>query len=150
LLLGDALAGSLLGGRLAISTFTVGAVSLRGGLLLRATLLRSRHGTAFRSGERELALDLGPRIGCGARVAHAGEVCKLVVVDLQESVPMRGGSEEMAYLRRAGLQRLHSPGQHLHLSLREGGGSSIVVTSFRHCGGVGGVLVGCWWDRVAW
>jgi hypothetical protein len=139
LLLGSALARSLLGGRLAVSTLTIGTVTLRRGLFLCTALLRSGHGTTFRGGECELALDLGPGIGCGARVTHAGKGGKLLVVDLCVSVSMRDGIGGVAYLGRAGLEGLHSPGEHLHLSLSEGG--SGVITSVRHSGCVDGVLV---------
>jgi hypothetical protein len=47
----------------------------------------------------------------------------------------------MTYVGRAGLERLHGPSQHLHLSLREGRRSGGVITSVGHCGGAGSG----WW-----
>lgn len=74
-----------------------------GGSLLAALLVRSRLGLGWASSASvahvavgislrgELLLDDGPCIGCRARVAHAGEVCEFLIVDLRLAIEAAPG-----------------------------------------------------------
>lgn len=102
-------------------------------LLLRRLLGRSGSDAVSRS-DVELVANLGPRVASRARVAHTSVLSQLLVVDLSRWIST--GFHTIwrnTYVGRTGLERLHGPGQHLHLALGESGtGSASVIAGVRH------------------
>lgn len=106
------------------------------GSLLRTAFLGRGDGSTIRSGSVELIADLSPGIGCGTRICHASEARELVIIDLRWSVRLVGRTRvTRLYLGRSGLERLHGPGEYLHLALGEARTClSGIVSSVGHCG----------------
>ena len=120
-----------------VSIVGVGFVGLEGleGLLLLRGLLGCASVT---SGDIELVADLGPGVASRTRIGHTRVAGKLLVVDLFQRVSCMGldGISGQTYLGWARLERLHGPGQHLHLTFRErvatagsssSGGASVIA-----------------------